>query len=322
MFLIFSSPFLFNSFSLLSPFLSFPFLSSPLLSFPSFPSLLLSSSFPFPFPSFSLLLTFLSFPFLSFPFLFFPFLFFPFLSFPFLSDVTYLWAIFEKEVFALRINEIWILTFSQWNMWKACFIGWKLKIIDSKCKNHFLQAWSWWLAGWMDALQVLLSKVSNWFQSGFKHLFGGLVNPWIWNMTRTWRHQSTAGTSNFPSFLKVVPFFFFPLQFLFLAFSFPFLSFPLQSSPFRSFPSLLLSSSFPFLFPSFSLLLTFLSVPFLSFPFLSFPFLSFPFLSDITYLWAILRKRFLHLESMNFNFQPMKHVKSLFHWPEVKDHWF
>ena len=41
--------------------------------------------------------------------------------------------------------------------------------------------------GWMDgyALQVLLSKVSRWFQSGFKHLFGGPVNPWILEMTRT-----------------------------------------------------------------------------------------------------------------------------------------
>ena len=28
--------------------------------------------------------------------------------------------------------------------------------------------------GWMDALQVLLSKVSKWFQSGFKHLSGAL----------------------------------------------------------------------------------------------------------------------------------------------------
>ena len=46
----------------------------------------------------------------------------------------------------------------------------------------------------MDALQVLLSKVSKWFQSGFKHLFGVLVNPYFWEMTRTLRHQSRAGT--------------------------------------------------------------------------------------------------------------------------------
>ena len=40
--------------------------------------------------------------------------------------------------------------------------------------------------GWMDryALQaLLLSKVSKWFQSGFNHLFGGPVNPWIWDIT-------------------------------------------------------------------------------------------------------------------------------------------
>ena len=39
--------------------------------------------------------------------------------------------------------------------------------------------------GWMDgyAFQVLLSKVSKWFQGGFKHLFGGPVNPWIWEVT-------------------------------------------------------------------------------------------------------------------------------------------
>ena len=94
--------------------------------------------------------------------------------------------------------------------------------------------------------------------------------------------------------------------------------------PFPFLPFLLLSFSFPFLFPSFSLLLPFRFFPFLSFPFLfrSFSFLfSFlspsvlsPFLSDIIYLWTILRKWFLHLESMNFHFQPMKHVKSMFHW--------
>ena len=39
--------------------------------------------------------------------------------------------------------------------------------------------------GWMDgyAFQVLLSKVSKWLQGGFKHLFGGPVNPWIWEVT-------------------------------------------------------------------------------------------------------------------------------------------
>ena len=149
--------------------------------------------------------------------------------------------------------------------------------------------------GWVDGCSPSAAfqgfkVVSKWFQSGFKHLFGGLVNPWIWEMTRTLRHQSRAGTSNFQSFFEGCSLFFL-LLFSFNSFSllspflsFPFLSSPLLSSPFLSFPSLLLSSSFPFLFPSFSLLLTFLSFPFLSFPFLSFPFLSFPFLSDITYL--------------------------------------
>ena len=33
------------------------------------------------------------------------------------------------------------------------------------------------------ALQALLSKVSKWFQSGFKHLLGGPVNPLIWEVT-------------------------------------------------------------------------------------------------------------------------------------------
>ena len=88
-------PYFFFSFSLQFLFLSLPFLSSPLL---SFPFLLLSSSFPFLFPSFSLLLTFLSFPLLSSPLL----------SFPFLSDILYHLPMshIEKEVFALRVNEI------------------------------------------------------------------------------------------------------------------------------------------------------------------------------------------------------------------------
>ena len=101
LFLIFSSPFLFNSFSLLSPFLSFAFLSSPLLSFPflSFPSpfFFLSFPLPFPFPSFLL-----SFPFLSSPSRSFPFLSLPFLSFPLRYNLPM--SHIEKEVFALRIN--------------------------------------------------------------------------------------------------------------------------------------------------------------------------------------------------------------------------
>ena len=32
---------------------------------------------------------------------------------------------------------------------------------------------------------TFLSKVTTWFQSGFKHLSGGLVNPWIWEMTKS-----------------------------------------------------------------------------------------------------------------------------------------
>ena len=45
-----------------------------------------------------------------------------------------------------------------------------------------------WLDGYCPSkytLQVMLSKVSNWFQTGFKHHFGGPVNPWTWELTRT-----------------------------------------------------------------------------------------------------------------------------------------
>ena len=131
------------------------------------------------------------------------------------------------------------------------------------------------LRGWMDTLHITLSRVSKWFQSGFKHLFGSLVNLWIWEMTRTLRHLSRAGTSSFPTFFEGCPLFClsFRLQFLFLAFSFPFLFLS-----FLSFSFLLALLSFPFLSPSFSLLLPFLSfpVPFRSISFLfSFP-LSFP----------------------------------------------
>ena len=58
------------------------------------------------------------------------------------------------------------------------------------------------MLGWMDALQVPLSKVSKWLQNGFKHLFRGLVNPWAWDMTRTLRHLSRAETSNLHSFFE------------------------------------------------------------------------------------------------------------------------
>ena len=49
--------------------------------------------------------------------------------------------------------------------------------------------------GWMDgyALQVLLSKVSKWFQSGFKHVFGGLVNPIFLQRKRKERIKKTQG---------------------------------------------------------------------------------------------------------------------------------
>ena len=128
-------------------------------------------------------------------------------------------------------------------------------------------------------------RFPKWFQSGFKHLFGGLVNPWIWEMTRTLRHQSRAGTSNFQSFFEGCSLFFLLLfssiPFPCFLLSFPFLSSPLLSSPLLSFPFLPFSFLLPSLssslsFPSFLLSFPFPSSPFRSFSFLSFPFLSFP----------------------------------------------
>ena len=72
-------------------------------------------------------------------------------------------------------------------------------------------------------LQVLLSGVSKLFQSGFKHLLRDLVYPWIWKMTRTFRHLSRAGTSSFPGFFEGCAFQEVAPQILlsFLSFSFP-----------------------------------------------------------------------------------------------------
>ena len=82
---------------------------------------------------------------------------------------------------------------------------WLQKVFETGLKQveRFQMVLRWVIGGWMDgcspsAAFQSFKVVSKWFHSGFKHLFGGPVNPWIWEMTRTLRHQSRAGASSFP----------------------------------------------------------------------------------------------------------------------------